>query len=119
MTVITISEIRVECHKFEGCPQLFMSLLFPTYDIINDDVLLITEIYNKLKPDIPAEFDFDFTFNFKDLALFNYNDIGLTACRRQAFLQEQYTKVIIESGKHCKEKKGLEIYGWCVLPGHI
>ncbi|MEP6949663.1 MAG: hypothetical protein ABI863_10335 [Ginsengibacter sp.] len=72
MTVITISEIRVECHKFEGCPQLFMSLLFPTYDIINDDVLLITEIYNKLKPDIPAEFDFDFTFNFKDLALFNY-----------------------------------------------
>jgi putative transposase len=28
-------------------------------------------------------------------------------------------QVIIESWKHCQEKKGLEIYGWCIMPSHI
>ncbi len=28
-------------------------------------------------------------------------------------------QVIIESWKHCQEKKGLEIYGWCILPSHV
>lgn len=26
---------------------------------------------------------------------------------------------IIDSWKHCQEKKGLEIYEWCIMPSHI
>ncbi len=28
-------------------------------------------------------------------------------------------QVIIESRKHCQEKKALEIYGWCIMPSHV
>ena len=35
------------------------------------------------------------------------------------FTREEYFQVIIESWKHCQEKKGLEIYGWCIMPSHI
>ena len=30
-----------------------------------------------------------------------------------------HMEIIIESWKHCKEKKGLEIYGWCIMPSHV
>ena len=35
------------------------------------------------------------------------------------FVREEYNQVIIASWKHCQEKKGLEIYGWCIMPSHI
>ncbi len=35
------------------------------------------------------------------------------------FVREEYMQVIIESWKHCQEKKGLEIYGWCIMPSHV
>lgn len=35
------------------------------------------------------------------------------------FVREEYNKIIIESWKHCQEKKGLEIYGWCIMPSHV
>ena len=28
-------------------------------------------------------------------------------------------KIVIDSWKFCQEKKGLEIYGWCIMPSHI
>jgi putative transposase len=28
-------------------------------------------------------------------------------------------EIIIESWKHCKEKRGLEVYGWCIMPSHL
>ena len=35
------------------------------------------------------------------------------------FIREEYNRVIIDSWKHCREKKGLEIYGWCIMTSHI
>lgn len=35
------------------------------------------------------------------------------------FVREEYNQVIIESWKHCQEKKGLQIYGWCIMTSHI
>ncbi|MDQ6762155.1 MAG: transposase [Bacteroidota bacterium] len=35
------------------------------------------------------------------------------------FVREEYMQVIIDSWKHWQEKKGLEIYGWCIMPSHI
>ena len=35
------------------------------------------------------------------------------------FVREEYIQVMIYSFKHCQEKKGLEIYGWCIMPSHI
>ena len=35
------------------------------------------------------------------------------------FVREEYMLVMIDSWKHCQEKKGLEIYGWCIMPSHI
>ena len=28
-------------------------------------------------------------------------------------------EVVIDSWKFCQEKKGLEIYGWCIMPSHV
>jgi REP element-mobilizing transposase RayT len=35
------------------------------------------------------------------------------------FIREEYMQIIIESWKHCQADKGLEIYGWCIMPSHI
>ena len=35
------------------------------------------------------------------------------------FIREAYMEVIIESWKHCVEKKGLLVYGWCIMPSHV
>ena len=35
------------------------------------------------------------------------------------FVREEYNQIIIESWKHCQEKKGLEIYGWCIMTSHV
>jgi putative transposase len=32
------------------------------------------------------------------------------------FVREEYNRIMIESFLHCQEKKGLEIYGWCIMP---
>ena len=34
------------------------------------------------------------------------------------FIREEYYQIIIDSWKHCQENKGLEIYGWCIMPSH-
>ena len=35
------------------------------------------------------------------------------------FVREEYKQIIIESWKHCQEKKGLEIYSWCIMTSHV
>jgi len=35
------------------------------------------------------------------------------------FVREEYMMVLIDSWKFCQEKKGLEIYGWCIMPSHV
>ncbi|MEO6681801.1 MAG: transposase [Ginsengibacter sp.] len=35
------------------------------------------------------------------------------------FVREEYMNIMIDSFKFCQEKKGLEIYGWCIMPSHI
>ncbi len=35
------------------------------------------------------------------------------------FIREEYNKIVIDSWKHCQEKKGLQIYGWCIMTSHV
>jgi len=35
------------------------------------------------------------------------------------FIRNEYKDIIIDSWKHCQQKKGLEIYGWCIMTSHI
>jgi REP element-mobilizing transposase RayT len=35
------------------------------------------------------------------------------------FVREEYMQILIESWKHCQREKGLQIYGWCIMPSHI
>ena len=35
------------------------------------------------------------------------------------FVRKEYKNVVIESWKYCREKKGLEIYGWVIMPSHV
>ncbi len=35
------------------------------------------------------------------------------------FVRDEYMQVIIDSWKHCQETKGLQIYGWCIMPSHV
>ena len=35
------------------------------------------------------------------------------------FIRNEYRDIMIESWKHCQAKKGLEIYGWCIMSSHI
>ena len=35
------------------------------------------------------------------------------------FVREEYNQIIIDSWKHCQEKKGLQIYGWCIMTSHV
>src|SRR6187402_2254394 len=35
------------------------------------------------------------------------------------FTRNEYKDEIIKSWKFCQEKKGLEIYAWCIMPSHV
>ena len=35
------------------------------------------------------------------------------------FIREEYMQIVLDSWKFCQEKKGLEIYGWCIMPSHV
>ena len=35
------------------------------------------------------------------------------------FTRNEYKDEIIKSWYHCQQKKGLEIYAWCIMPSHI
>lgn len=35
------------------------------------------------------------------------------------FTRKSHKMQIVESLKYCKQEKGLEIYGWCLMPSHL
>ena len=35
------------------------------------------------------------------------------------FTRKDYRDIVIESLQHCQTKKGLVIYGWCIMSNHI
>jgi len=35
------------------------------------------------------------------------------------FIRNEYKEIILDSWKYCQAKKGLEIYGWCIMSSHI
>jgi REP element-mobilizing transposase RayT len=35
------------------------------------------------------------------------------------FIRNEYKQVLLESWKHCRKHKGLEIYGWCIMTSHV
>lgn len=36
-----------------------------------------------------------------------------------AFIREAYRNIFYESIRYCQEKKGLEVYGYCIMTSHI
>jgi REP-associated tyrosine transposase len=42
-----------------------------------------------------------------------------TVHRIDVFVREEYSQIIMDSWKFCQERKGLEIYGWCIMPSHV
>ena len=47
---------------------------------------------------------------FISFAVINWIDV---------FIRNEYKDIILKSWKHCIDKKGLEIYGWCIMTSHI
>ncbi|HVM86888.1 MAG TPA: transposase [Puia sp.] len=35
------------------------------------------------------------------------------------FIREEYKKIMIENWQYCQQNKGLEIYGWAIMPSHV
>ena len=35
------------------------------------------------------------------------------------FIRAEYKQVLLDSWKYCMLKKGLEIYGWCIMTSHV
>jgi len=35
------------------------------------------------------------------------------------FIRNEYKDIMLDSWRHCQLKKGLEIYGWCIMSSHI
>lgn len=35
------------------------------------------------------------------------------------FIRNQYRDILLDSWKHCQDKKGLEIYSWCIMSNHV
>jgi len=35
------------------------------------------------------------------------------------FVRKEYKDIVIASWEHCQQEKGLEIYGWCIMPSHV
>ena len=35
------------------------------------------------------------------------------------FIRNEYKDIMLKSWQHCREYKGLEIYGWCIMTSHV
>ena len=35
------------------------------------------------------------------------------------FTRREYKQVIVDSLRYCQQHKGLELYGWCLMPSHL
>jgi len=47
---------------------------------------------------------------FVSYAVINWVDV---------FVRNEYRQQLIESWKYCQVHKGLDIYGWCIMPSHV
>ena len=47
---------------------------------------------------------------FVSFAVINWIDV---------FIRPLYAEILIESLKHCKDKLGLELFCWCIMPSHV
>src|SRR5580698_5056846 len=48
--------------------------------------------------------------HFVSFAVVNWIDL---------FIRNEYKEIMLASWRHCQAKKGLEIYGWCIVSSHI
>lgn len=35
------------------------------------------------------------------------------------FIRKKYREIVIDSWRYCQQHKGLEIYGWVIMPSHV
>ena len=35
------------------------------------------------------------------------------------FIRKEYKDIVVDSLKYCQQNKGLEIYGWIIMPSHV
>jgi REP element-mobilizing transposase RayT len=35
------------------------------------------------------------------------------------FIRTEYKNIVLDSWRFCMEKKGMELYGWCIMTSHI
>ena len=35
------------------------------------------------------------------------------------FNKKEYTQILLDSLTYCQQKKGMEIYAWCIMPDHV
>ncbi len=35
------------------------------------------------------------------------------------FVREKYISIMVDSLDHCRKKKGMEIFGYCIMPSHV
>ena len=35
------------------------------------------------------------------------------------FIRNDYREIILDSLRHCQEKKGLEVYAYCIMTSHV
>ena len=35
------------------------------------------------------------------------------------FIRYEYKKIMLDSWQYCMEKKGMELYGWCLMTSHV
>jgi putative transposase len=35
------------------------------------------------------------------------------------FIRKEYKDILVDSWKYCQQQKGLEIYGWIIMPSHV
>jgi putative transposase len=47
---------------------------------------------------------------FASFAVVNWIDL---------FIRNEYKEILLASWRHCQAKKGLEIYGWCIMTSHV
>jgi len=47
---------------------------------------------------------------FVSFAVINWIDL---------FVRRQYNDIVTESLAFCQKEKGLELYGWCIMPSHV
>jgi len=57
-------------------------------------------------------------YKFGDKAHLHFVTYGIVGWI-DLFTRNEYKQVIIDSLQHCMEKKGLDVYAWCIMTNHV